>query len=94
MTAKNDIMGIRRVIRTLKRAGWNLDSVYDGEENIPVRTEAAAIEAITAVDEAWLYVNRSSERGWCFFVLGNGGEDPVEVLNDFTVNLTILETLY
>ena len=83
----NDIQGIRKVIRVLKHDGWTLDSVYNGDEDIPVATEQAAIEEITSVDMAYLHVTRGDVRGWALFVLGNG---PGEVLCDHTLNLTPL----
>lgn len=81
-----DTAGIRQVIRALRAAGHTLLLVDDGGEEITVTTEKAAIEAITAVDQAHLYVTLpgGESTGWVFFVLGN---DPDEVVCDYTTNL-------
>jgi len=83
--------GIEQVIRALRAAGWELDYVDDTEEKIPVSTEPEAVEAITAVDEAFLHVKKREsngvvyDTGYVFFVLGN---DPEEVVCDHTTNLS------
>ena len=82
---KTDEAAIRAIIRALRAAGWELDSVNDGEELIETRTESDAIEAITAVDQANLYVVKTGRTGRVFFVLGN---DPKEVACDYTTNLS------
>lgn len=83
--------GIQQVIRTLKAAGYELDSVWDGEESTPVSTEHEALEVIMNLDQATLYVNVLGVTvGHVFFVLGN---DPDEVVCDYTVNLTEVDTL-
>lgn len=94
---KTDEAGIRQAIRALRKDGWGLDWVYDGGEYVPVSTESEAIDAITAVDDAVLQVRRHAtdlgsgyESGWVRFVLGN---DPDEVICDYTVNLTVLDDL-
>lgn len=82
----SDQAAIRQIIRALKASDHKLDEVYDGEEEIAVSTETEALDAIMAVDEAWLYVTLpDGARGWMFFVLGN---EPDEVMNDYTVNLS------
>lgn len=92
----SDRGGIQQAIRALRADGWTLDHVNDGGERVKVTTETEAIEAIMAVDEAWLHVKRGSEadgtdaRGYAFFVLGNA---PDEVVCDYTTNLTALDTL-
>jgi hypothetical protein len=81
----SDKAGIRQTIRALRAAGWELDYVWDREETIDVRTEGAAVDAVMAVDEAFLNVRRQNETGYVFFVLGN---DPEEVICDHTINLS------
>lgn len=84
--------GIEQAIRALRAAGWELAYVDDGGENIPVKTEPEAIDAIMAVDQAWLHFTKGEpeldkklhKTGWLFFVLGN---DPDEVICDYTTNL-------
>lgn len=86
----SDRGGIQQSIRALRDGGWDLDYVNDGEEEILVDTEPAAIDAVMAVDQAWLHVKRREANGvvhaegYVFFVLGN---DPDEVICDYTVNL-------
>jgi hypothetical protein len=76
----SDRAGIRQTIRALRAANYELDTVWDGEEDVPVSNENEAIEAITAVDDAYLYVqDESGKRSWVRFVLGN---DPEEVICD------------
>lgn len=88
----SDSAGIRQTIRALRAAGYTLANVQDGEENIPVSNEAEAMDAIMAVDDAFLVVNITPERqGWVRFVLGNA---PEEVICDHTVNLSsVIEPL-
>jgi hypothetical protein len=83
---KTDEAGIRQVIRALVASGHTPFAVNDGEETIHVKNETEAIEAITAVDCAHLYVQLPDGKtnGWVFFVLGN---DPEEVVCDYTTNL-------
>ncbi len=81
--------GIQQTIRTLRADGWTLSHVYDGER-VPVSNETEAIDAVTAVDDSWLHVRKGTEKGAVRFVLGN---DPEEVVCDYTVNLTCLDTL-
>jgi hypothetical protein len=82
----SDKAGIRQTIRALRNGGWELDSVWDGEESIPVTNESEAINAIMALDMAHLYFKHDeSEYGFVYFVLGN---EPDEVINDYTVNLS------
>jgi hypothetical protein len=82
--------GIQQAIRALLSDGWKLDSVFDTEEDIPVNNETEAIEAIEAVGLGHLHVTRDNDRGWVFFVLGN---DPDEVICDYTTNLDIIDKL-
>lgn len=88
---------MQRIIRALKAVGWNVESVYDGAENIPLTDEQEAIKEVMGVDQAHMYFRRDvvttdaagkpsteHESGWIFFVLGN---EPDEVANDYTTNL-------
>ena len=86
----SDTAGIRQAIRALKADGWALAFVLDGEDDIPVTAETEAIEAITAVDDAYLHVRKGEARGWVRFVMGN---DPDEVICDYTTNLKVIDTL-
>lgn len=87
--------GIQQTIRALVADGWLLRYVYDGEERVKVTNEPEAIEAIMAVDDAALHVARHGEAGtyatgWVRFVMGN---DPDEVVCDYTTNLECVDAL-
>jgi len=84
---KTDEAGIRQTIRALRAADYVLDFVDDGGEVIHVRTEAEAVEAITAVDSAHLFVKYAdgTPASHVWFVLGN---DPEEVICDHGVSLS------
>ena len=85
-TPSTDRSAISQVIDGLTKAGWTLDRVYDGgDEDIPTPTKPEAMEAITAVDDAFLHVARNEDTGWVRFVMGN---EPIEVVCDNTVNLS------
>lgn len=81
---------VQQVIRAVRDSGWEMTFVYDGGEDVPVRTEPEAIEAIFAVDDAFLNFEKDGETGWVRFVLGNS---PEEVAADWTTNLDAVETL-
>ena len=83
-----DAAAMRHIIRALRADDWTLVKVFDGEEDVPVTNESEAIEAITAVDDAYLFVKRGEESGWVFFVLGN---EPLEVACNYTTNLTAVD---
>lgn len=87
MTApKDDRDGVLQTFRALIAAGWTEPSVWDGEEETRVTTEAQAADIVMSVDQAHLHVKGPlGSQGWVFFVLGN---DPDEVICDHTVNLS------
>lgn len=84
--------GIIQVIRTLKANGWELDSVWDGEESTPVTTETEAVKLVMDLDDAHVYfTNDGGESfGWVRFVLGN---EPDEIVCDYTTDLTPVDAL-
>jgi hypothetical protein len=86
--------GIQQAIRALHADGWRMSHVWDGEEGVRVETETQAVDAIEATGEARLHLVRGSvadgETAWVFFVLGN---DPDEVICDYTTNLACIEAL-
>lgn len=89
----SDEDGIRQAVRALQEGGWVLLHVYDGEDDVPVTNEAEVVEAVTAVEDAYLWVAEGTptgHRGWVRFVLGN---DPDEVICDHTINLAPLDRL-
>lgn len=81
----SDRAGIRQIIRALRAADYSLVEVWDGEETVKVSTEAEAIDAVMAVDDATLFVRTpdGSRNPWVRFVLGN---DPEEVVCDHVVD--------
>jgi len=85
-TPTTDTAAMRQIIRALRASGHTLRFVYDGEDDVPVANETEALEAINAVDQAYLHVTLpdGETTGYVFFVLGN---DPEEVACDWTVNL-------
>jgi hypothetical protein len=87
----SDRGGIQQVIRTLKAAGYELDSVWDGEESTKVSNETEALAVIMELDQATLYVGKDGHStSYVFFVLGNA---PDEVVCDYTVDLTPVDAL-
>ena len=101
-TPSSDSAGIRQSIRALRNAGYSLVAVDDGGYYEPaeggdsdgdqiVSNETQAIEAITAVDDARLFVKNGDVSGWVRYVMGNS---PEEVICDYTVNLShVLDAL-
>lgn len=84
---KSDKEAIRQAVQALQGAGYRLAVVWDGGEYVHVHDdESEAIEAITAVGEATLYVRHPGRKGMpgMFFVLGN---NPAEVIADYNVSL-------
>lgn len=79
--------GIRQTMNALKEAGWLplwVDDGGDEDENVKCSTTHEVEEAVTAVDDAFVVVEKGTERGWVRFVLGNS---PDEVVCDYTVKL-------
>lgn len=71
---------IRKVIRALKAAGDPIVSVWDGEEQVEVRTEADILEQAFNLDELGLYTKSD---GWVGIVMGEG----YYVISDYSVRL-------
>lgn len=69
---------LRKAYKEMKKAGNPITSVYDGEEELPVRTMAEMLEVIYSVDECWL---KGEKGGYIYIVLGN---DWDEVIADYT----------
>jgi hypothetical protein len=82
---------VRTLIHQLQNHDFDILSVNDGDEDIPIISNAGspqerveATEAITAVDEAWLRIGREGkQRGTIFIVLGN---EPDELVADYGAN--------
>ena len=81
MTApRSDRDGVTQAINALTEAGWTVVEV-EGQE---VANPAEAIAEAMGLDDAWVAFHRENMRGGARFVLGN---DPDEVLADYTMNL-------
>ena len=98
-TPRSDRDGIAMAMHTLLSSGWDMCKVWDGEEYTFIlgNNQNTAIVAIMAVDDAMRIVRRPAidhgsgyESGWVRFVLGN---DPGEVICDYTTNLTEIDKL-
>jgi len=82
---------VRTLIHQLQNHDFDILSVNDGDEDIPIISNAGspqerveATEAITAVDEAWLRIGRAgNQRGTIYIVLGN---EPDELVADYGAN--------
>lgn len=86
MKPSNDREAITLILDGLRAKGVTPYVVNDGEDVVPVDSTAAAVEAITAVDEATVEVSLPDGReSFIFFVLGN---DPEEVVCDHGVSLS------
>lgn len=87
-TPTSDTAAIRQTIRALLAAGYDLNYVHDGEEKVTVNNETQAIDAIDAVDDAYLFVFHADEPvdggTHVRFVLGN---DPEECPADYSTSL-------
>lgn len=85
---KSDEDAARQIIDALLAAGYVLDHVDDGGDEVKVRTTDDAWEAIDAVEDATLYVKTGRDAVALLhvrFVLGNS---PDEVVCDHAVRLS------
>lgn len=87
----NDRDAVREILTAVTKNSWTVQKVQysDGEfaEDItPESTVEAVLEEVFAVDISYVHVRRTftDYYGWMMFVLGN---DPEEVLADYTINL-------
>jgi hypothetical protein len=84
------------LLHTLQKHGFELHKVNDGEEYITLTAPGVhnrrkeAIEIITSVDEAHLYVAYGGKSAWIHIILGN---DPDELAADWSGNYLLLERL-
>lgn len=74
---------VRHLIRAMREGGWTLSTVNDGEEEHKVNTEAAALEHVFSVDEAWMAFRKGMRKCVFFFVMGN--DDGTTVIADYTI---------
>jgi hypothetical protein len=73
---------VESLIINIQSAGFNLQSVNDGEELFPQPTLDFAVDTITSVDEAWAsFTDSNGVKRSVFIVLGN---EPYETVCDYT----------
>lgn len=86
---ESDKAGVRQIVRGLRQAGYVVTSVedeaHDFAEGEAIRTEDQIVAELMTCDLGWLHVEKGDDHGYVFFVYGN---DPEEVVNDYTVNLS------
>lgn len=86
MKPSNDREAITLILEGLTEKGIEPYEVYDSEEMIKVHTVEEAVEAVTAVDDASVYVRLpDGTESFIYFVQGN---DPEEVACDYGVTLS------
>jgi ABC-type sugar transport system substrate-binding protein len=71
---------VRKVYAALKAAGTPVVTVWDGEEDVAVTSRDETLEAVFAVDQAWL---KTASGAYVFIVLGNGWD----ALSDYSMSL-------
>lgn len=63
---------VRRLIREAINAGWHPVYVYDGEQQVRVKSEKAALDVVFSVDESTItFQNAEGKRAGALIVLGN-----------------------
>lgn len=84
--ARMELRIVRRVVRDLKAAGYDLFlDLEDDEPAFEVNTKTDKIAMIFQLDDARVFVHKGqTSAGWVRFVFGNDGYD---VLCDYTTNL-------
>lgn len=63
---------VRGLIRHMRRAGWRVVRVDDGEDCPKVRTEEQAMAAVFAVDDARLVFGKGDHKHGVLLIGGNG----------------------
>lgn len=91
MIPQNDREAVTLILEGIVRRGCTLvevmDDTWNPDDRVPVETVEQAVNAVMAVDEAYVFVNLPDGRsGHIWFVLGN---EPIEVACDYTVNLSV-----
>lgn len=97
MRPSNDKEAITLILDGMAAKGWTVYMVQDdvwgvAEDNVLVSSTDEAVDAITAVDEAFAFFVKGTPPtdksdggdGYIYFVLGN---EPEEVACDYTTNL-------
>lgn len=88
---------VKSLLAKFQEAGFNILSVYDGEDLIPVdptlsktKIRHSAADIVVSVDESFVYVNKDGMRARLFIVLGN---EPEEIVVDYNYNPQLEELL-
>ena len=68
---------VAELLRRAQEQGWAVRGVDDGEEMHGTKTDAEAMDAVFAVDEATIFFKKGIYRGMAFIVLGNDGYDAI-----------------
>lgn len=89
MKPQNDHEAITLILTGLVETGHSIyevaDDYYDLSYRVPADTVEQAVELVTEVDEAYVFLlTPNREDAWVRFVLGN---EPEEVAADYTTNL-------
>jgi len=76
MRDKTESAIVRGLIRHLNRNGWNVASVYDGEQDETVRTETEALDLVFNLDLSRVYFQcrATDARHSVVLVQGNGSD--------------------
>lgn len=81
----SDRAGITQIVRALDKTGWTPTYVdYGDGESVGTHGVQETVDEVMAVDDAFVIVQRGTGDGWVRFVMGN---DPEEVVADYTLNL-------
>ena len=91
MTCLDWTVPVRTLIHQLQNHDFDILSVNDGDEDVPIISNSGSLaerqeatEAIVAVDESWLRIGREGKmRGTIYIVLGN---EPDELVADYGAN--------
>jgi hypothetical protein len=83
-TVKLERRIVKALLELLKKNGWKVESIDDGDEIKKCNSVKSAMELIFNLDEAHLHVKNGDLSAWIFLVGGNG----VDVISDFTTNLS------
>lgn len=68
---------VRRLIRDLKKVDWIATFVFDGDEHVPVKSEAEVMALVFDLDEATITFTKGNRNLGVFIVLGNDGWDAI-----------------
>jgi hypothetical protein len=73
-----DALHVDKLLTCFQRSGFTITAVDDGQDVTtinpylnPDTARAIAVDAITAVDAAWLRISKAGETATLFLVLGN-----------------------